>query len=93
MFDNGFRLQAGPQIGFLVKARSKTGSIENDIKDNYTPIDLGVAMGVSYVHPPSGFGVDARLNVGLKNINENGTVNASNRGAQIGVFYLFKHRS
>jgi hypothetical protein len=93
MFDNGFRLQAGPQVGFLINAKSKVGDANNDIKDNFKPVDFGAALGVSYVHPPTGFGVDARVNLGLNNINENGTVTATNRGVQLGVFYLFRHRS
>lgn len=93
MFDNGFRLQAGPQLSFLVNAKSKVGSTSTDAKDNLNSIDVGAAVGMSYVHPPSGFGFDARYNIGLSNINESGNVNSSNRGLQLGVFYLFKHKS
>lgn len=90
MFDNGFRIQAGPQIGFLNKAKSKTNDSNTEIKDNFEKIDFALAMGVGYVHPPSGFGVDARYNAGLTNISKNGG-EAYNRGWQLGVFYLFKH--
>jgi len=83
MFDNGFRLQAGPQVGLLI------GSTEN--KDNFRPIDFGLSFGVSYVFPPTGFGVDARYNLGLSNINENSDVNSTNRGFQLGLFYIFKY--
>jgi hypothetical protein len=93
MFDNGFRLQAGPQIGFLVNAKSKLGDVNSDVKNNFSSVDFGVGAGMSYVHPPSGFGFDARYNIGLKNINENSSVDSFNRGLQLGVFYLFKHRS
>jgi hypothetical protein len=93
MFDNGFRFQAGPQVGFLINAKSKFGSITSEVKNNYSGVDVGVGGGVSYVHPPSGFGFDARYNMGLKNINEGGSVNSNNRGFQLGVFYLFKHKS
>ena len=90
MFDNGFRLQAGPQVGFLNKAKSKTNDVNTDIKDNYEPIEFGLAMGVGYVHPPSGFGFDARYNAGLSAINKNGA-DSFNRGFQVGLFFLFKH--
>jgi hypothetical protein len=93
MFDNGFRFQAGPQLSFLVNAKSKNGNTSTDLKNNYNGIDLGAAIGMSYVHVPSGFGVDARYNIGLNNINKDGSVNSYNRGLQLGVFYLFKHRS
>ena len=93
MFDNGFRIQAGPQLGFLISAKSKDNNTTVDIKDNYKPIDLGLSVGASYVVPSTGFGIDARYNFGLSNINKNGTVNSTNRGVQFGVFYIFGHNS
>jgi len=92
MFDNGFRLQAGPQIGFLASAKSEVGSNSTDIKSDFKGVDFAIGGGVGYVHPPSGFGVDARYNLGLSNINDNSSVKSTNRGFQIGVFYLFKHK-
>jgi hypothetical protein len=93
MFDNGFRIQAGPQIGFLISAKSKNNNDITDIKDNYKPIDFGISVGASYVFPPTGFGIDARYNLGLSNINKNSSVNSTNRGVQLGVFYIFGHNS
>ncbi len=95
MFDNGFRLQAGPQVGFLASAKRKTGSVEVNTKDNYKSIDFGLSAGVGYVHPPTGFGVDARYNLGLSDINDNNPTNitSTNRGVQLGVFYLFNHKN
>lgn len=92
MFDNGFRLQAGPQLGLLLSAKLKDGDSTTDRKDNYKSIDLGLGLGASYVHPPTGYGVDVRYNHGLSNINAEGSVNTTNSGIQIGVFYLFGHR-
>ena len=92
MFDNGFRLQAGPQVGFLVNAKSETNNIDIDVKDNLKPVDFAIGAGVGYVNPASGLGIDARYNLGLSNINDAGTVKSSNRGFQLGVFYLFKHK-
>jgi hypothetical protein len=40
MYDNGFRLQAGPQLGVLVSAKSKTNNSESDVKDDFESIDL-----------------------------------------------------
>lgn len=92
MFNNGFRLQAGPQLGFLVNAKSENNITKTDIKDNMNTVDFAVALGIGYIHTPSGFGLDARYNLGLSNINKNGSVKSANRGFQLGVFYLFKHR-
>jgi hypothetical protein len=93
MFDNGFRLQAGPQMGFLVGAKSETNNTETDVKGNFKTVELAFGIGASYVHPPTGFGVDARYNFGLSNINDVSSVNSYNRGLQVGVFYLFRHGS
>ena len=84
MFDNGFRLQAGPQVGFLVSA---------DNKDDLNPIEFGVSFGASYVVPSTGFGIDARYNLGLSNINKESDVKSTNRGIQLGIFYIFGHNS
>ena len=84
MFDNGFRIQAGPQAGFLV-------SSDNDI--DYNPIDLALSAGVSYVLPSTGFGFDLRYNHGFSDINKSNDVKSYNRGIQLGLFYLFGHNS
>ena len=93
MFDNGFRLQAGPQVGFLMNAKSETNGAKADVKDSYNTIDFGLGAGAGYIHPPSGFGVDLRYNLGLSNINENDAIKSHNRGFQAGVFYLFNHKN
>lgn len=92
MFNNGFRLEAGPQIGFLVSAKSKTNDVTTDIKDNFKTFDFAIGAGVSYVHPPTGFGIDARYNFGLSNINDVTDAKTTNRGLQITLFYLFGHK-
>lgn len=91
MFDNGFRLQAGPQAGFLISANSRVNNTETDVKNNYEDIDLGLVAGLSYVNPETDFGIDFRYNHGMSNINKTGTIDAYNRGFQVGLFYLFNH--
>jgi len=83
MYDNGFRLQAGPQLGILAKTNL----------DDINPIDIALGIGASYVVPSTGFGVDARYNFGLTNIHKSGTVSSMNRGFQFGLFYIFGHNS
>ncbi len=92
MFDNGFRLQAGPQVGFLVNAKTKSANTTVNVKDAYNSLDLGLSIGGSYVFVDTGFGLDARYNHGLSNIYDSNTLNATNRGFQLGVFYLFGHK-
>ena len=92
MFDNGFRLQAGPQVGFLASAKSETNNSETDIKNNLKKVDFALGFGAGYINPTSGLGVDARYNLGLSDINETGSVKSTNRGFQLGLFYLFHHK-
>ena len=91
MFDNGFRLEAGPQIGFLTNAKSEFNGSDSDVKNNMKKIDFGIGAGIGYINPPTGFGVDARYNYGLSNINDSGTVNSYNRGFQLGLVYQFQN--
>lgn len=93
MWDNGFRLQAGPQAGFLVSAKSKINDNSVDIKNNYKPLDLGVSFGAGYIHPTTGIGIDARYNLGLSNINKNIDMKSTNRGFQVSLFYIFGHNT
>lgn len=93
MFDNGFRIQAGPQVGFLVRAKAENGSTSLDIKDEFKTIDAGISFGASYIHTPSSFGVDARYNLGLTDISESSGMTSTSRGLQVGIFYLFDHRN
>jgi len=63
-----------------------------EIKVDWNVIDFAISAGLSYVHPPTGFGIDARYNLGLANLNKEGSVNSTNSVAQIGVFYLLGHK-
>jgi hypothetical protein len=93
MFSNGFRLEAGPQLSFLMYANKETSNFRKvDFKNDLRPVDLGLAAGVGYVFPKSGFGIDTRVNLGLANINENANFRSYNRTFQMGVFYLFNHK-
>jgi hypothetical protein len=93
MFNGGFRIEAGPQVGFLARAKYINNSGTSDEKDYIEPIDWALCFGMSYVHPSSGFGVDARFNMGLSNIDKNTSVVSTNRGFQAGVFYIFGYNS
>jgi len=91
MFENGFRLEAGPQIGFLVSSKSETGGVSSDTNGNTRSVDFSLGMGAGYIWS-SGFGIDARYNLGLSNLNESSIVKSTNRGFQLGVFYQLGHK-
>jgi hypothetical protein len=89
MFNNGFRLEAGPQIGFLVNAKIKDNTGSTSIKDDLKGTDIGLGVGLNYL-TYSGFGIGGRLNLGLSDVNEEG-FEMKNRVGQISVFYMFRH--
>ena len=91
MTGGGFRLQTGPQLGVLVHASSKVNDNDThtDIQDSYEKVDFSWVFGASYIFP-SGFGVDARYNLGLNNISDVNNVSTKNRVLAVGVFYQFK---
>ena len=86
MFDNGFRLEGGPQIGFLLNAKRKAGDVTVD-DNGFKTTAFSIPLGVGYL-TSSGVGLDARYVFGVSNINdsENGPVIQSNV-FQLGLFY------
>lgn len=87
MFDNGFRIEAGPQIGFLMSAKNKTDGTNTDIKDGYKSTAISLPVGVGYL-TSTGLGFDARYNFGLTDLNENGT-SVKGNNFQFGIFWQF----
>lgn len=85
----GFIVETGPQAGFLIK--STVNDVEID--DVYKTFDFSWGAGLGYVSR-IGLGVNARYNLGLSNLLENGG-NASgdpkvkNRNLQVGLVYHF----
>lgn len=87
MFDNGFRLQAGPQIGFLASANNQAKGLESDAKDDFKPVDISFPVGLGYLSK-SGLGIDGRWVPGLSEIQKSGKPTANNV-FQLGLFYQF----
>ena len=93
MTGSGFRLQTGPQIGFLVSAKDvvKNGNTVN-VKENFAPVNFSWAIGGGYL-TDFGLGFDARLNLGLNDINDiTGGRKIHGNVVQLGIFYQFMHR-
>jgi len=75
----GFFLEAGPQVGFLVSAKSKdestattggivtTESTETDIKGNLKTVDFAFNAGLGYDFTENLF-INARYSIGLTNV-------------------------
>ncbi|HEU4469909.1 MAG TPA: porin family protein [Flavisolibacter sp.] len=90
MFNNGFRLQTGPQVGFLVDVKDKRNGDETGIftSEDFNSVDFAWSAGLGYL-TRSGLGIDARYNFGISNINDAGTSTIRNNVFQVGLFYMF----
>jgi len=78
----GLFLEGGPQVGFLISAKSKNESTETDlggnlerfssetdVKNQYKSVDFAFNLGVGYDFTPNFF-VGARYSIGLTNVND-----------------------
>jgi len=89
MFDNGFRLQTGPQLGFLINTKDKVNGQNSQFfsSEDFKSTDVSWTFGLGYL-TYSGLGIDGRYNLGLTNINDAGTNSLKNNVFQVGLFYM-----
>lgn len=84
----GFSLEAGPQVGFVVKEKIGDGTNDLDFyNDNRNDMELGVAMGASM--KISNFFLYGRYNAGLTDIYDLQGVEAKNSVIQAGIGIVF----
>ena len=84
---SGFFAEVGPQLGILVSAKAKSGGSSVDFKDYFKSTDVGAAFGIGY-KLESGIGFNARYNLGLAKIADDGS-DVKNSGFAVGLFYMF----
>jgi hypothetical protein len=68
----GFFAGTGPQVGFLLSAKDKSGGASVDVKDFVKSTDFSWAFLIGY-QLQSGFGFYGRYNVGISNIDDSGS--------------------
>lgn len=89
----GLNAELGPQLGFAVSQKSKTGDVTVDRKKDYKGFDFGLGLGASYDIPASPVGIGLRYIWGLTTLNENDDIKAFNRVFQVGITYaLYKRK-
>ena len=90
MFENGFRIEAGPQVGYLLSAKAKAdgGGANVDVKDQFKKINFSVPVGIGYL-TTSGLGFDARYNFGISDLNDSDGGKVTGNNFQFGLFYQF----
>ena len=89
MFDNGFRIQTGPQLGLLINTKDKVNGQNSQFfsSEDFKSTDVSWTFGLGYL-TYSGLGIDGRYNLGLTNINDAGTNSLKNNVFQVGLFYM-----
>ena len=90
MFGPGFRVEAGPQLGFLINAKDDLAGRASDIDAYRKNVNFAFAIGAGYLSS-IGLGVDARVNLGLSNLRENNGPSLHQNVFQLGIFYQLKH--
>jgi hypothetical protein len=83
MVADGFSIEAGPQIGFLMSAKDDG----EDVKDFLKSTDFSGAVGLAY-QMETGLNFAARYNLGFGNILD-GDGDLKNNVIQISVGYMF----
>lgn len=83
----GFSLQAGPQVGFLLSSKVKLDGDSVDA-EGVNDIDFGLNFGLGY-QLDMGLFFDGRYNLGLSNINDEGDSDNQNGVIQFSVGYKF----
>jgi hypothetical protein len=87
MFDNGFRVEAGPQLGLLVRSRIEDqNDVEVDADDVFKSTNVSAGFGLNYLSY-SGLGIGGRYNLGLSNVGE-GSRKIRQNTFQISLFYM-----
>lgn len=84
-----FSLEAGPQIGILMSAKSKSdGGGDVDVKDFLNTTDIGIGVGAAY-DITENIGVGLRYTLGVSNINKEGDDSNNNSNIGISLGYRF----
>lgn len=87
----GFNIHVGPQIGFLLSAKSELEvngeSSDEDVKDSFKSTDFGLAAGAGY-ELPSGLNFGLRYNTSLGSIYD-GDGDGKNSVIQVSAGYTF----
>ncbi|MBD0726072.1 hypothetical protein B6A10_12890 [Flavobacterium sp. L1I52] len=86
---DGFSLEAGPQIGFLLSANGKAEGVSIDIKDYFKSTDFSLNVGAGY-DVAENVNIGARYGFGLSNIaKDSGSEKLHNSNIAIAVAYKF----
>lgn len=89
----GFNIQMGPQVGFLLSAEFSDGNTNVDFKDFTKSTDFSVGLGIGYQEDK--IDVSARYNLGLTNIDDSddvGDYTENNQVIQLSIGFIFNRK-
>lgn len=87
---NGFHIETGLQLGMLVSAKGKGGTIgTQDIKDSFKSTAFSWAAGIGY-RDPFGYGIDLRYTFGLGSIADDANTDVKFNVFMVGISKTFK---
>ena len=94
---NGLFFEAGPQVGFLLSAKTKNGNLSTDTKAVYNAVDFGYLFGLGYQRK-AGPGIGLRYNGGFTNVRKsyplgNMTVQDQARNSVIQLYLTYSVNS
>ena len=84
---DGFTLEAGPQIGFLMSSKFKVED-ESEDAEGLNDLDFGLNLGLGY-RMENGLFFQGRYNIGLANVADDDDVKINNSVIQFSVGYFF----
>jgi hypothetical protein len=85
-FENGISIHAGPEIGFLMSAKSVLDGDHYDFQDDMKPFDVFFALGAEYALK-SGLSFGFRIHHGLTNVENGADTAIHNRGFSLMASY------
>jgi hypothetical protein len=88
---SGVFAEVGPQVGFLLDARTSLDGSPIDVKNEVNTTDISLVMGLGYLSSGN-IGIDARFNLGLSNISKSSSDKAYNQVIEVGLFLQFGGR-
>lgn len=84
----GLFAETGPQVGFLTAAKVKDAGVSVTDKTDFNSTDFAWAFGVGFKIPTTHLAIDARYNLGLANIVNNGATGVSSNSVHNGSFQI-----
>lgn len=87
---SGFSLYAGPQLGYLLSAKRKSGDVSLSNKDGFNSTDFSAVTGFEFEFPNTRFNVSGRYQFGLTKIGDNNAGDNKNAAATFTVGYRLK---